>query len=108
MFTANDESDVQGKTYITISGQDVSTQELSNVNQISLFPNPVHGRSLTIEQNGDAILGIAIYNINSQLLLNRKMYEKLSQIDVTDLAPGIYFIKVSTMESLITQKFIRK
>ena len=71
---------------------------------ISIFPVPVKDGLLSISSTSKAFGNIEIYNLAGQQLLTIDGHGSYSkQIDVTDLKPGIYFIK---MEEIGLAKFI--
>jgi hypothetical protein len=88
----------------------ISKNTLAGKNDItiSLFPNPVEDGILHIKQTGISTLDVTIYNINGQQVLNQKMSGKILVQDVSALWPGVYLVKVSDGEKVVTQKFIRK
>ncbi|WP_299111515.1 T9SS type A sorting domain-containing protein [uncultured Winogradskyella sp.] len=81
----------------------LSTADLSQ-EKILLYPNP--GTSMVFLKTVEPITikSIAFYTVNGQLVLTSTN----TAIDVTDLASGIYFVKVSTLSTLATFRFIKQ
>lgn len=73
---------------------------------VSFYPNPVH-ENLNIEVNipSERARKIEIFNINGQKVKALPFSPSLS---VVTLAPGLYFIEISTENKLIRRKFIKK
>ena len=86
-----------------------TTTEPDNTNtrtdtiEISIYPNPVFGPQLTIE---GAIPGdtYQIINLQGQTLMNSTLQDRT--IDVSNLAPGMYMIKIG--ETATVRSFIKK
>lgn len=79
----------------------LSAVELSK-DAIQLYPNPAQ-QILQID-SGTKLLSGSIYNNKGQLL---KQFFLNTQIDVSDLSPGIYFIAIETKEGITNRKFIK-
>lgn len=92
-------------TYVAI--EDVE-KDLSN---LSVYPNPTSGE-LNIEIRSNKIRGeidIEIYDICGHLVQNRQSVKgNVSQlpIDVSDLAEGMYNLRVVSDQQILTEKFV--
>lgn len=58
----------------------------------SYYPNPTTG-NVAIKSK-DAISEVAVYNVQGQLLYNRKMNELTTNVDISQFANGTYFFKL--------------
>jgi hypothetical protein len=85
---------------------DFNSVHEKNNNEINvvIFPNPTTN-NLIIETLEKAI--IEILNIEGQIIKIIKHEEKETIIDVSNLAIGIYFVKVKTEKEIIVKKFIK-
>ncbi len=83
----------------------LTTQEdnLSPVSGVSLYPNPAHNE-LTVSASYD-INKVAITDLMGRTMFTHEYYTRLVQIDLSYLAPGVYFIKVNGNE---TFKFLKE
>jgi parallel beta-helix repeat protein len=84
-----------------------SIQEIANYYELMIFPNPSNDK-ITIErpiQTNDMV--ISIYNIQGQLLLDQLLKQKKTDINISDFAKGLYFVKVKTDKGITTNKFIK-
>jgi len=90
--------------YITVSGeQTLGVQEISEEN-ISISPNPVRNK-LSIQMPSEfEANGIVIYDINGKVLLETNIAEEL---DVSHFNSGLYFIKISSSQGVISKKFLK-
>jgi photosystem II stability/assembly factor-like uncharacterized protein len=86
--------------YINTSGID---DNLSSETHLNLYPNPA-----TTNLNIDGISNHAtaeVYDLSGKLLLTKQLNE--NQIDISSLAKGLYFIKLSTTGSVV-RKFVKE
>ncbi|MCH7785867.1 MAG: T9SS type A sorting domain-containing protein [Bacteroidetes bacterium] len=75
---------------------------------LTLYPNPVSD-VLIISSPTNEILTIQIYDIGGKKISSfKKSYQKVSEIDITNINQGIYFLKIFTMGGTLTKKFIKK
>ncbi len=74
---------------------------------IDVYPNPATN-SLTIENTTDENLQIVIYDLNSKLLIDKITHSKVSEIDISDFKPGIYFINIKGKDFSINKKIIKE
>ena len=71
---------------------------------INIFPNPAN-KLLHIKLNENIIINaISLINIQGQAV--RSYETATTQLDVSDITEGIYFIKIYTLEGNIIKKVI--
>lgn len=75
---------------------------------INIYPNPVSAK-LTIETK-DLTKGsiLSILNINGQELINQQLNDSKTQIDVSKLTSGIYFVKIINDGIIEIRKVIKE
>jgi hypothetical protein len=56
----------------------------------------------------DKVQSISIYNVNGQLVHKTTDTEQESNIDVSALLDGMYFISVQTEDEILTSKFMKR
>ncbi len=88
--TSNTTSDWEGPQ--TFTTDNLSTQNFKNLDNLSLYPNPVSS-ILTIESK-TMITSIEIYNLLGQKVYNSQINKTDYKIDLSLLEKGTYFIKV--------------
>ena len=76
-----------------------SNQEINVVSEINIYPNPTSG---IISIDGENIENIEIYNAKGQIILSGKK----TIIDLSLYRKGMYFVKITTNNSLIVKKII--
>ena len=92
----------------TCATEFVSTLSNENFtfNNFKLFPNPVKN-SLTIS-NASPIETIEISSILGQKMISKKVNDIQTEIDLSQLSNGIYFVKVTSQGSEKTIKIIKE
>lgn len=77
-------------------------EEVVNVT-VNVYPNPTTGiLNVEMDSNFDAI----VYNYQGQIV--NKFFNSNSQIDLSDLTSGIYFVEIRTDNSAVVKKIIVK
>ena len=75
-----------------------------------IYPTPMVD-NLTIETNGIASesLSVDFFDITGKLIDESSLRENINVLNVTDLKPGIYFVRVyNNEELLLTRKVVKK
>ena len=87
----------------------VSVNEINPILELSISPNPA-STQITIEvpvmRNKNTLL--TIFNMNSQLLLTQRITNQKTQVDISGLPAGLYFLKVSDERTVRVGKMIKK
>ena len=98
---------------ITNANGDVATfytTTLSNASfekvELSIYPNPT-SNLLYIEANQTDISAIEIFNLQGKRVMQVSV-ANLTEVDVSQLTNGMYFLKVSTSDGELTKKFVKK
>ncbi|MEM7103752.1 MAG: T9SS type A sorting domain-containing protein [Bacteroidota bacterium] len=94
---------------INVTTAATSTEDLSNLNNFDLRPNPGNGLfNLTVEFNEVEAFDIKVFNALGQLVyaFTNKQNRFDQQIDLTDQASGIYFVNLSTESFTKTERII--
>ena len=83
-----------------------------SLNQIAgfsaeLYPNPAT-KMLNIRLNGVDNANLQLININGKTVLNLKLGNKVTELDVSNLDKGMYFLKISSSDQVISKKVILK
>ena len=84
------------------------TLENSLRNAITVYPNPAANVLFVNNQSGQAVSQIEVFNIGGSLLQKVTPQQSLEQIDVSNLAPGVYFVRVQLSAQQLNYKFIKK
>ena len=72
----------------------------------TVYPNPVQNK-LTIETNcKESILSIS--DINGEEMMKQQVKESKTQIDLSSLKNGVYFVKVINNKTSVVKKIIKE
>jgi hypothetical protein len=95
---------------MSVSAQDTKqqakSQETSVIEGLSLFPNPVSNGKVYITSKNDLDKSIIIYNVLGKKALQTTISSK--ELNVSDLLPGVYIIKINEGDATATRKLIVK
>lgn len=94
-------------TFETLFAQPLGTPQF-NPDAFVVFPNPV--KSALNISSGDAtsIEKVTITDISGKTVLTKTLQTTNAAMDVSSLAKGVYFVKISTGNALKTLKFIKE
>ncbi len=93
-FTVND-----SQTYFALLNGNVGIDE--DVNSLKLYPNPAKDR---LHVEGCGINKVRIANIMGQVLIEKTANTDNVDLDISNLAPGVYLIQMETSKGLVTRK----
>jgi len=98
---------------ITNSNGDVATfftTTLSNTNfdkvELTIYPNPT-SNLLHIETKQTDVTAVEIFDLQGKSVKQVSLVNE-TNINVSDLANGMYFIKIATANGQVTRKFVKK
>ncbi len=80
------------------------TDEIEAGEKIQIYPNPANDKLFINNLSPNST--ISIYNLNGQLVLSREL--SISEIDISQLLPGVYSAKITSTTGVITQKLIKQ
>jgi hypothetical protein len=84
--------------------QQPKTQESTTIEGLSLYPNPVNNGKVSISTKNDSNKEIIIFD-----LLGKKIFQiQLSgrELNISNLSPGVYIIKINEDGASATRKLI--
>ncbi len=87
------------KTVVT-----VATEELEDATAVRLYPNPCRDE-LVLEMQAPNGLEISLIDVNGKLLQSAKTQSTIANLNVSELVPGIYFLKIKTGNGLVVRQF---
>lgn len=88
---------------MNVVGNILGIEEYS-LNNISIFPNPVQNELNIQLHNSITVKQVNVYSITGQVVLKAQNTRKL---DVFDLSPGVYLMKIETDRGDVTRKIIK-
>ena len=102
-YTGNDADSVSVDD-VLISGT-LSSDDFS-LSSISLYPNPTTSVLNISNNNNLDIKNISVVDVNGRTVKNQA--GSLTQINVSDLNAGVYFVTIEAAEGKTTKKFIKQ
>lgn len=96
-------------SYLTLT----DTEEVEAFNQVRLYPNPaIDDLIIGFEAQKAADYQLDILNANGQLVqrqqINATIGNNLAELDVSQLTPGFYLVRIATNTTTKTMKFIKQ
>ena len=79
----------------------------SNDNLTTIYPNPTSG-IIALDGFNEDILTIEVFDIIGNLKLQVKDCKSQNHIDMSGLTNGIYSVRISTNNGLVTRKIVKK
>jgi len=90
-------------TITIVEGLDV---DLLSADNVKIYPNPVSERLFIQLPFVDADMNISITSITGQIISNINPNSQLVEIDVIDIAPGMYFVIIDSKNQKIINKIV--
>ena len=112
MVTFSSNAFINGKGFeIKYSTVLVSIKEVENINDLSVYPNPASEKlNITFNTSTADDFNITIYNVTGQAVyketLNNFVGSYHNEINVNDLAQGVYLMQVKSSKGATTQKIV--
>ena len=93
-----------GSRPIVTALDDFATTDLAN--QLSLYPNPFNN-SIKVISNADTFQKVEIINSLGKLVFVQKANGTEANIDLSHLSSGLYFVKISYENTIVTKEIIK-
>ena len=84
----------------------VGIETINLEDAVRIFPNPVRNELNIAADNNLAIIGVVIFNTSGQMV--QTIANPGSQVDVSSLPQGIYFIRIETDRGTVTKRFVKE
>jgi hypothetical protein len=84
--------------------QQSKLQETTVIEGLSLYPNPVSNGKVYISSKNDLDKNIYIFDILGKKVLQTTMTSR--ELNISNLSPGIYIIKIDEEQATATRKLI--
>ena len=93
---------------VSVSAQDSKQlpkpQEATTIEGLSLYPNPVTGGKVYISSKNDLEKEITIFDILGKKVLQTQLSSR--ELNISNLSPGVYIIKINEENATATRKLI--
>ena len=83
-------------------------ETFSATNALKIYPNPI-SNYVTIETSmltQESVL--TLLNLNGQELIKKTINNSITQLDMSSLENGVYFVKVTTNKAVEVKKIIKQ
>jgi hypothetical protein len=84
--------------------QQPRTQESTSIEGLSMYPNPVSNGKVYITSKNDADKEVIIFDILGKKVLQTMLSSR--ELNISNLSPGVYIIKINEDEATATRKLI--
>jgi uncharacterized delta-60 repeat protein len=91
---------------VRYNGDDVSANEYLDKKRYLMYPNPANSQ-ITIESTQKIFL-LTICDIDGQELKRQQINNTRTQLDISNLASGIYFVKLISDKTFVVRKIIKE
>ena len=71
---------------------------------LAIYPNPVTGSKVFITSDKNQSKEIEVYNVLGKMVLSARLIGK--ELDVSELTPGIYIVKIREGNTQATRKLV--
>lgn len=86
--------------------QQSKLQETTVIEGLSLYPNPVSNGKVYITSKNDLDKDVIIFDVLGKKVLQTAISSK--ELNISNLSPGVYIIKINEGEATATRKLIVK
>ncbi|MDP1725811.1 MAG: T9SS type A sorting domain-containing protein [Bacteroidota bacterium] len=89
-----------------------TTESHNSFNQLIIYPNPASERfSISFELKNSNSVSIELIDLTGKIILNRNAQnfsagENTTDIEINDIPQGIYFVRISTAESMVSSRLV--
>lgn len=84
--------------------QQSKLQESNSIEGLSLYPNPVSNGKVFITSKSDSDKEVVIFDVLGKKVLQTTISTK--ELNIPNLTPGVYIIKINEKEASVTRKLI--
>ena len=77
-------------------------------NNVTLYPNPAK-EFVDVRIDGDLnVTGMEVYDVYGKLINTINVIDNTTHINVSGLANGMYFVRVTTEQGMVTKRFVKR
>jgi hypothetical protein len=88
----------------------INEQPNPSSSEIKIYPNPASDK-ITIEIKSQNIANsslLSVYNIQGQLIFDKPIFQRSTNIDISTLARGVYIVKLTTNKNIEVSRFVKE
>ncbi len=81
--------------------------QIDNLNLISVYPNPVTNGKVTVEsKSAEIVNSVEIINSKGQVVKKVHPFQYKTEIEISGLNKGMYFLRAKTAEKVLNEKIV--
>lgn len=105
LYTSEKNNITSGGTFAVLDENTLSVANVAANNDIAIYPNPAKEvLNISVNEKATAV----IYNTAGQAVLNTEISKYNSAINISDLAPGVYFVHLKNDTVNSTVRFVKE
>lgn len=105
LYTSEKNNITSGGTFAVLDENTLSVGKIATNSNMALYPNPAKDvLNITVNEKATAVL----FNTAGQAVLNTEISKNNSAINISHLAPGVYFVQLRSEEINSTARFIKE
>ena len=85
-----------------VVGNIVGIQNAENAANVTIFPNPVCN---VLNVEGENVKSVEVIDINGRVVLTN---DRAGKLDMSEVAEGVYMVRVMSLSGVTTQKIVKK
>jgi hypothetical protein len=86
----------------------IDNQPSASFTALKIYPNPAN-KEITIETSSTpAASQLSIMNLNGQQLITRQITQPKTQLDISSLPSGVYFVRLTNNKTVEVRKFVKE
>lgn len=86
---------------------DTGVEDYSLAGRLTVYPNP-SSDVVNVQCTMNNVQSIEVFDVFGKLITSTNVIDNLARINVSDLAPGMYFVRVATDSGVVTKQFVKK
>ena len=90
-----------------VCGTNIGVDELANEKNLSIYPNPATDK-VFINISKEQDLKMQVYNMIGECVLQKELYNRENEINISSLSKGIYIIQLTGADKSIQHKLIKE
>ena len=80
----------------------------SEINSVSIYPNPTSGRINVVINNNENINDVVVLDLTGKVLMSQSVNSNKASLDLSSYSKGMYLVKVITAEDSYVKKVVLK
>lgn len=93
-----------GTTWASVTPEAAANTNSNSISGLTMYPNPLKGNTLFITSTANAEMNVKIYNVLGKEVLSTKINN--TSVDVSNLASGVYMVKITEEGKTATRKLV--